>query len=56
VRKTTYLLKEVNNWKKFLDLRRTYQIVPYEEFYEEENTTTLTETVACAGGACSINI
>jgi len=56
VRKTTYLLKEINNWKKFLDLRRTYQVVPYEEFYEEENNTTLTETIACAGGACSIHI
>lgn len=56
VRRTTYLLKEVNNWKAFLDLKRDYKSVPYEEMYEAENTIQHSETIACAGGACSIYV
>jgi ribonucleoside-diphosphate reductase alpha chain len=56
VRRTTYLLKEVNNWKAFVDLRRDYKPVPYEEMYEAENTIQHSETIACSGGACSIYV
>ena len=56
VKRTTYLLKEVNNWKTFLDLRRDWKNVPYEEMYEEENTVQHSESIACAGGQCSLVI
>jgi ribonucleoside-diphosphate reductase alpha chain len=43
VRKCTYLMKEVNNWKLWLDLKRDYK-----------DETKPMETIACSGGACSI--
>ena len=55
-RKATYLLKDVNNWKTWMDLNREYKDVPYEEFIEQENTVDLHDTIACANGACEIHI
>jgi ribonucleoside-diphosphate reductase alpha chain len=55
VKRTTYLLKEVNNYKLYLDLQREYRNVPYEDLTEEENNVSLLETVACAGGQCEMS-
>jgi intein/homing endonuclease len=54
IKRTTYLLKEVNNYKLYLDLQRNYKDVPYEELIEEENNTKPMELLACHGGACLI--
>jgi len=56
LKKTTYLLKDVNNWKHWLDLNREYKDVPYDQFIEEENNVELKETVACAGGVCELHV
>lgn len=54
VRKCCYMMKETNNWKLWMDLQREYKDVPYEELIEEDDNTRPIETIACAGGACSI--
>lgn len=55
VRKCCYLMKEVNNWKLYVDLKREYKNVPYESFHEEEDNTKPSELIACAGGACEVS-
>jgi ribonucleoside-diphosphate reductase alpha chain len=52
IRRMTYCLKEVNNWKLWCDLRRETVTVDYSQLIEDEDTTTIEETLACAGGAC----
>lgn len=54
IKKCTYLMKEVNNWKLWLDLQRQVKDVDYTSLIEETDETTLSETVACAGGACQL--
>tara|TARA_Y100000034_G_C6897249_1_gene413976 strand:- start:201 stop:2474 length:2274 start_codon:yes stop_codon:yes gene_type:complete len=54
VRQMTYCLKEVHNWKLWNDLQREYQNVDYTTLIEDSDETKITETVACAGGACEI--
>jgi ribonucleoside-triphosphate reductase len=54
VRNMTYCLKDVNNWKVFLDLKRTYTDVDYTTMIEETDETKPMDTIACAGGACQI--
>ena len=54
VRKTTYMLKEVANWKRWLDLTREYTDVDYTSLIEEEDNTKPLETISCAGGSCEL--
>lgn len=54
LRRTTYLLKDTNNWKLWMDLRREYKDVDYTTLMEYEDNTQLMQTVACAGGKCEI--
>ena len=54
IKKMTYCLKDVYNWKLWTDLSGSYVDVPWEDFHENENNTTLSETVACAGGVCEL--
>jgi len=54
VRRCTYLMKEVNNWKKWLDLRRSYVDVDYMGLVELEDNTKPLEEVACSGGTCEL--
>ena len=53
-RKCTYMLKEVNNWKLWLDLKREYKDIDYTTLIEETDNTKPMDTVACAGGSCEI--
>jgi ribonucleoside-triphosphate reductase len=55
IRKATYCLKDVDAWKTWVDLEREYKTVPWDDFYEETDNTKVSETVACAGGACEID-
>lgn len=52
IKKLTYCMKDVYNWKLWLDLNREYKQVVYEELVEEQDFTNLESEVACAGGAC----
>jgi len=53
-RHMTYCLKEVHNWKLWQDLQREYKDVDYSLMIEETDETKPMDTIACAGGACSI--
>ncbi len=52
VRKLTYLLKDVYNWKLWIDLKREYKNVDYTQCLEFENNVKAESEPACAGGAC----
>lgn len=53
-RHMTHCLKEVHNWKLWQDLQREYKDVDYSLMLEETDETKPMDTIACAGGACSI--
>ena len=52
--KMTRCLKRVDACKHWEDLQRTTQSVNYTLFTETTDNTTITQTVACAGGKCEI--
>lgn len=52
IKKTTYLLKDVFNWKLFCDLKREYKKVDYSECIETKDNTRHEYEIACAGGQC----
>lgn len=53
-KKLTYCIKDVYNWKLWLDLNREYKTVDYSSLIEEtDNTNPLLES-ACSGGKCEI--
>lgn len=54
LKKTTYLLKDVYNAKRWQDLTREYNEVDYTECIEEEDNTKLEQEIACSGGACTL--
>ena len=54
VRKLTYCMKDVYNWKEWVDLSREYNPVDYTEVIEEENNVKPEQEWACAGGKCEI--
>lgn len=54
IKKMTYCLKDVRNWKIWLDLQREYKEVPWDQFIEEQDNTKTEQTVACSGGSCEI--
>ena len=50
----TYCLKDVNAWKTWCDLKRTYRPVDWTQFVETHDTTKFEGESACAGGACEL--
>ena len=54
LKKLTYCMKDVYNWKEWLDLKREYSDVDYTLVIEDEDNTKLQQAIACAGGACEI--
>jgi ribonucleoside-diphosphate reductase alpha chain len=50
----TYCMKDVYNWKEWLDMNREYQEVDYTQVIEEQNNVNPVQEVACAGGSCEI--
>jgi ribonucleoside-triphosphate reductase len=52
--KMTRCLKRIHSCKLWEDLVREYKHVDYTEMIELEDNTTLTQTIACAGGKCDI--
>ena len=47
-------LKHVHNCKLWEDLQREYRKVDYTLLREEDDNTTLEQTIACSGGKCDI--
>jgi ribonucleoside-diphosphate reductase alpha chain len=54
LKRLTYCMKDVYNWKIYCDLYSTYKKVDYTQLLETEDNTAGIEEVSCAGGACLI--
>lgn len=54
VKKLTYAMKDVYNYKLWTELQREYKEVDYTNLFEETDNTKLQEEIACAGGACQV--
>jgi ribonucleoside-triphosphate reductase len=50
----TYCLKDVHNLAKFEKLKSCYREVDYVNVVENEDNTRPSDSIACAGGSCSI--
>lgn len=54
VKQMTYCLKDVNNLKTWLDLRREHKEVDYSLMIEEDDSTQRPQEWACSGGQCQL--
>jgi ribonucleoside-diphosphate reductase alpha chain len=55
IKRMTYCLKDVNNWKQWCDLNRVYQPVDWSLLHEDSDTTkSVVLDAACAGGKCEV--
>ncbi len=54
LKQLTYCMKDVYNWKEWLDMKREYKDVDYTNVIEEQNNVNPVQEVACAGGKCDI--
>lgn len=54
IRRLTYCMKDVYNWKIYTDLYDSFTKVDYTQLHETEDNTVGIEEISCAGGACLI--
>lgn len=54
IKRLTYCMKDVYNWKIYCDLFNSFTKVDYTQLLETEDQTAGIEEVSCAGGACLI--
>jgi len=54
LKKLSYCMKDVYNWKEWVDMKREYKTVEYTECLEIQDNTKLEQELACAGGVCEI--
>ena len=54
IKKLTYCIKDVYNWKRWLDLKREYKDVDYTLLQEDQDFTSFETESACPGGRCEI--
>ena len=54
IKRLTYCMKDVYNWKVYCDLKDSFNKVDYTQLSESEDNTTGIEEISCAGGACLI--
>lgn len=54
LKQLTYAMKEIENWRQWCELSRTYKDVDYTLLHEESDTTTPLTEWACSGGACQV--
>ena len=47
-------MKDVYNWKEWVDLTREYREVDFTDVIEEEDNVEPESEWACAGGKCDI--
>lgn len=54
LRRLTYCMKDVYNWKEWVDLNREYKDVDFTSVIEETNNTNLQQEWGCSNGKCEI--
>jgi len=54
IKRLTYCMKDVYNWKIYCDLFNSFKKVDYTQLLETEDNTLGIEEISCAGGACLI--
>ena len=54
IKRLTYCMKDVYNWKIYCDLYNSFKKVDYTQLLETEDNTAGIEEISCAGGACLI--
>jgi ribonucleoside-triphosphate reductase (thioredoxin) len=54
IKRLTYCMKDVYNWKLYCDLFNSFKKVDYTQLSETEDNTVGIEEISCAGGACLI--
>ena len=54
LKRLSYCMKDVYNWKTYCDLIDSFQKVDYTQLSETEDNTAGIEEISCAGGACLI--
>ena len=54
IRRLTYCMKDVYNWKEWVDMKREYQAVDYTTCIEQEDNVVPEQEISCANGACEI--
>lgn len=54
LKKLTYCMKDVYNWKEWVDMNREYKDVDFTQVVEETNNVNPVQEIACAGGKCDI--
>jgi len=54
LKKFTYCMKDIYNFKLWTELKREYKDVDYTEVIEQHDDTQLEQAMACTGGACEI--
>jgi ribonucleoside-diphosphate reductase alpha chain len=54
IKRLTYCMKDVYNWKIYCDLFNSFKKVDYTQLSESEDNTVGIEEISCAGGACLI--
>jgi ribonucleoside-diphosphate reductase alpha chain len=52
LKRLTYCMKDVYNWKIYCDLYNGFKKVDYTQLLENEDNTVGIEEISCAGGAC----
>jgi ribonucleoside-diphosphate reductase alpha chain len=52
IKRLTYCMKDVYNWKIYNDLFNIFKKVDYTQLLETEDNTAGIEEISCAGGAC----
>jgi intein/homing endonuclease len=54
IKRLSYCMKDVYNWKIYTDLYNSFNKVDYTQLLETEDNTVGIEEISCAGGACLI--
>jgi len=54
LKKLSYCMKDVYNWKEWVDMKREYQAVDYTTCIEQEDNVVPEQEISCANGACEI--
>ena len=54
IKKLSYCMKDVYNWKEWVDIKGSYISVDYTLCVEEHDNTTPEQELACSGGVCEI--
>jgi ribonucleoside-diphosphate reductase alpha chain len=54
IKKLTYCLKDVYNWKLYSDLKDSFVSIDYTEMLENEDNTKPEQELSCVNGACAL--